>query len=444
MDNAIERQGGVSGVLEQSAVERSAIARITWRIVPFLMLCYFVAFIDRVNVGFAALHMNKDLGFSSTVYGVGAGIFFIGYFLFEVPSNLMLERVGARLWIARIMLTWGIVSGCMALVTGIWSYYAVRFVLGVAEAGFFPGVILFLTYWFPARHRARIVGIFMIAIPVSNALGSVISGALLSFDGLMGLHGWQWLFILEAIPPMILGVMVLWLLPSRPAEAAWLPDGEKAWLTGQLDAEQALIRTQPNQSLFSIMSHPRVLVLALVYAGSVATNYGLTLWQPQIIKGYGYSDMVTGLLNALPFVVGSIGMIWWGRRSDQGGERVWHTASALLISAVGLAACLVLTGLVPTMLALCVALFGCYALKGPFWALSTEWLAAGAAAAGIAQINAIGNLAGFVGPFMIGWIKDMTGSFTLGLLPLIALAVIAAIAVLMMARAAPAVRAAAE
>jgi ACS family tartrate transporter-like MFS transporter len=406
--------------------------RISARIVPFLMICYFVAFVDRVNVGFAGHEISKDLGLSPSVFGFGAGVFFLAYFIFEVPSNLLLEKVGARRWIARIMVSWGIVAACMALVKGEWSFYGVRALLGVAEAGFFPGVILYLTYWFPREHRAKVVGYFMVAIPVSTFLGSPISGAILDgADGVMGLAGWQWLFILEAIPAVVLGLVVLVWLPDRPADAAWLPAEEREWLLARLADEERRAPRGPRQSVWEIMKDQRVMVLALVYAGSTATNYGLSFWQPQLIKSFGMSNFMAGVFNAIPFFIGSIAMILWGRRSDRVGERVWHTAIALFVSAFGLAACLFVTGLPLTLAALSVALVGCYALKGPFWALSTEWLVAGAAATGIAQINALGNLAGFVGPFLLGWIKQATGSYGLGMLPMIALAVVGGIAVVM-------------
>ncbi len=415
-------------------MERAVMHRVTLRLVPFLMLCYFIAFLDRVNIGFAGAEMSKDLHFSPTVFGFGSGVFFLAYFIFEVPSNLLMQRFGARRWLARIMVSWGIVATGMALVTGPESFYSVRALLGLAEAGFFPGVILYLTYWFPREHRARIVGIFMIAIPVSTFLGSPVSGAILDVGGFLGLRGWQWLFILEAIPAVLLGVLALFLLPDRPANAKWLDPAQREWLTRQLDAEAATAERGPKISTWQIVTDKRVMALALVYAGSTATNYGLSFWQPQMIKAFGMTNFQAGLINAIPFFVGSFAMILWGRRSDRVKERVWHTAIALFVSAAGLASCLYVTALVPTVIALCVALVGCYALKGPFWALSTESLPAGTAAAGIAQINAIGNLAGFVGPFLLGWIKDMTGSYALGLLPMIALAVAGGIVTLTMGR----------
>ena len=418
-------------MLDSQDLERAAIRRISLRLVPFLMICYFVAFLDRVNVGFAGSDLSRDLHLSPTVFGFGAGIFFLAYFLFEVPSNLLLQRVGARRWIARIMVTWGIVAACMALMRGEWSFYALRALLGVAEAGFFPGVILYLTYWFPREHRAKVVGYFMVAIPVSTFLGSPVSGFILdNMQGVGGLAGWQWLFILEAIPAILLGVLCLFLLPDGPANAAWLPAAERQWLETRLAEERAIANRAPHRSLVSILSDKRVMVLALVYAGSTATNYGLSFWQPQMIKAFGMSNTMAGLFNAIPFVIGSIAMIGWGLRSDHRRERVGHTAAALFLSAIGLAACLFVTGLPLTLVALSAALAGCYALKGPFWALSTEWLAGTAAAAGLAQINALGNLAGFVGPFLLGWIKELTGSYALGMLPMILLAVVGGFAVL--------------
>ena len=426
-----------------ATLEASAIRRITMRLVPFLIVCYFISFLDRVNVGFAALQMNKDLDFSATIYGWGAGIFFLGYFLFEVPSNMALERVGARKWIARIMVSWGLVSAAMALVSGTWSFMALRFLLGCMEAGFFPGIILYLTYWFPREHRAKVVGIFMIAIPISSLLGSPVSGALLGMDGIWGLRGWQWLFVLEAVPAVVLGFGVLVWLPDKPHAAAWLPPAERDWLLGRLELERQMLATARKVPLWEVLSQRKVLLLALVYAGSAGASYGLTLWQPQIIKTFKLTDFQTGLVNGVPFGIACVAMIWWGRRSDRTGERLWHTAIPFFILAAGLLACMaVATQLVPTLLMLCVAVTGVYMLKGPFWATATEMLPAATAAAGIAAINSIGNLAGFVGPFLIGYIKDATGSFDLALIPLVVLAVVSGIVVLGMGRQVPVAQAA--
>ena len=424
-------------IASEAALEASAIRRMSLRLLPFLIVAYFVAFVDRVNVGFAALEMNHDLGLTSTIYGWGAGIFFLGYFIFEVPSNLLLERYGARRWIMRIMISWGVVSAATALVTGPWSFIGLRFLLGVMEAGFFPGIILYLTYWFPSAHRAKIVGIFMIAIPISSLLGSPVSSAILGMDGVGGLHGWQWLFIIEALPSVVLGLLTLVWLPDRPASAAWLPAEERDWLTRRLAADEARIGTRGAVPMWQVLTNSRVLLLALVYAGSTASNYGLTLWQPQIIKSFGLTNMQVGLLNSVPFAFGCVAMIWWGRRSDRVMERRWHTALPLFLCGAGLVACLASDTLWPTIIALCVTLVGVYALKGPFWAITTEGLPLSISAASIAAINAIGNLAGFVGPFLIGYIKDRTGSFVLGLLPLIAFAFVAGFTVLMMGRGSP-------
>ncbi len=411
-----------------AALERSAMRRIGWRLVPFLILAYFVSFLDRVNVGFAAIQMNHDLGLTATVFGWGAGIFFLGYLLMEIPSNLALERFGARLWIARIMATWGVISAAMVFVQGTWSFIALRFLLGLAEAGFFPGVILYLTYWFPSEYRARIIGVFMISIPISSFLGSPISGALLGLHGI-GLRGWQWLFILEGLPALLMAVAVLRVLPDRPADAAWLPADEREWLKRRLQVEaerNAQGSPRKASSLWAVLREPRLLVLTAVYFGSTASSYGLTFWTPQIVKSYGLSNIGTGLLNSVPYGVASVAMILWGRRSDRRQERRWHLAIPFMVLAAGLAAGTVLSGLVPLVCALTVAAAGVYMLKGPFWALATEQLSPVTAAASIAAINAVGNLGGFFGPYLIGAIKDATGNFTLSLMPLILFALISA------------------
>ncbi|MGI3899457.1 MAG: MFS transporter [Janthinobacterium lividum] len=408
-------------------------SRITWRILPFLMLCYFIAFVDRVNAGFAALQMNHDVGLSPSAFGLGGGLFYISYVIFEVPSNLAMEKVGARLWIARIMISWGLVSGLMAVVVGPNSFYAVRLLLGAAEAGFFPGVILYLTYWFPAETRGRIVAIFMVAIPVSSFLGSPISAALLQTEGWFGLHGWQWMFIMEAVPAVLLGLVSLVWLPDGPRQATWLPPADREILTARLAVEAAVAKpTAGHLSLWRVMSNRYVLAASLIYAGASGASQCLSLWQPQIIKFFGLSLTATGWLNALPFGIASVLMILWGRNSDRSGERVWHTAIPLALLAGSLCAALLTGALLPTMVLLCLAVTATYIVKGPFWALSTEWLSAGAAAAGIAQINAMGNIGGFVCTSLLGAIKDATGSYALGLLPIAILSLVGCIAVLML------------
>jgi ACS family tartrate transporter-like MFS transporter len=435
--NKSEEDGMASATSGDAMLEATTMRKITLRIVPFLMICYFVAFVDRVNAGFAALQMNKDIGLSASVFGLGGGLFFIAYVICEVPSNLAMEKVGARLWIARIMITWGIVSGLMALVVGPWSFYAVRVLLGAAEAGFFPGVILYLTYWFPSEYRGRVVAVFMVAIPLSSFLGSPISASLLQTDGLLGLRGWQWLFILEAVPAVLLGVLALFLLPNGPQRAKWLAPDERAWLSGKLAAEAARMRPKKHLSLWKALWTPQVLILALVYSGASATSNALSLWQPQILKSYGLSNVQTGLLNAIPFGVASVAMIFWGRRSDRSGERVWNTALPLAVVAISLLSSILFTSLAPMVIILTLALTGTYAIKGPFWALSTEWLAGTAAAAGIAQVNALANLGAFGGSWLLGTIKDATGSYSLALLPLVVLSAAGAVAVVLIGRGQP-------
>jgi MFS transporter, ACS family, tartrate transporter len=408
--------------------------RVAWRLLPFLMICYFVSYLDRVNVGFAALQMVKGLHMSPTVFGFGGGIFFVSYFLFEVPSNLLLEKVGARLWIARIMITWGFLAAGTAFIVGPRSFYTMRLLLGAAEAGFFPGVILYLTYWFPSEYRARIVGMFTVAIPVSSFLGSPISAALLGVDGWLGLRGWQWMFILEGAPALLLGLFCLFVLSDKPSSAPWLDSDQKAWLNGRLQSESGRSKRVGQISLLSVLWNKHVLILSVTLAGSTAVSSGLQIWQPQIIKSYGLTNMQTGLLNSIPFALASVVMVLWGKRSDQSGERVWHTAFPLLVTAVSLASALVFNSLPAIIIILCLAVIGIYAGKGPVWALSAEWLSAGTAAAGLAQMNAISNLAGFGTTYVVGYIKQATGSYPLAILPLACLSAAGALAVLLIAR----------
>jgi MFS transporter, ACS family, tartrate transporter len=418
-----------------AALEHATMRRVAWRLIPFICLLYFIAFIDRVNIGFAALTMNKDLGFSATVFGFGAGVFFFGYFLFEVPSNLVLDKVGARLWIARVMITWGFLSGAFAFIKGETSFYVLRFLLGAAEAGFFPGIILYLSYWFPARYRAAVVSLFMAAAPISVLLGSPLSSLLLEMEGILGLHGWQWMFILEAVPAVILGIVVLFYLTDRPEKATWLADDQRAWLVAEIDAERAGKQASARHSVLSGLADPRVLALALIYFGTSAGLYTLGIWAPQIIKGLGLSTMAVGFLNAVPPGAAVIAMVLWARHSDRTGERTWHVVIACLAAALGL----LLAGGAASVLAVVAALslvnVGISAAKPPLWAMPTMFLSGSAAAVGIATINAIGNLGGFVGPWAIGWIKDRTGSFTGGLLFVAGLLVLSAVLTLVVARA---------
>lgn len=411
-------------------LETRTIAKVSARFLPLLIVCYFVAYLDRVNVSFAALTMNRDLGLSASAYGFGAGIFFLAYFLFEVPSNILLVRYGARRWIARIMFSWGLLSGAMAFVGGPTSFYVVRVLLGIAEAGFFPGIIFFLTLWFPAAYRARIIGLFMAAVPLSAVIGAPVSGLLLGLDGFLGMKGWQWLFIIEAAPALMLSVVVYFYLTDRPADATWLDAEERAWLVRRLDEEQTQRETRHSHSLMQALSDPKVLVLSAVYFGAVATNYGLTFFLPQIVQAFGMSNVKVGLVSALPYVVGTVSIVLWGRRSDRLLERRFHLAFPLMVAAAGLAASTLVDDPMVKMLAFCVAGFGIFGALPVFWTLPTAFLSGTAAAAGIAMINSIGNLAGFAGPYAMGWIRDSTGSYTGGLLSLAAVAVIAMILVL--------------
>jgi ACS family tartrate transporter-like MFS transporter len=404
-----------------TALERQTMARVARRLLPLLMACYFIAYLDRVNVGFASLTMNKALGFSSAVYGFGGGIFFLGYFIFEVPSNVLLSKVGARVWIARILITWGIIAAGTAFIVGPISFYAVRFTLGVAEAGFFPGIILYLTWWFPSSYRSRIVGIFMAAIPISNILGSLVSGALLNLDGWMGLAGWQWLFILEAAPAIVLGVVFWIYMTDWPSEAHWLAPEQRDWLIARLNAERGQREAIRQYSLTQALLDKRVLLLSLVYFGGTFAGYGIVLFQPQIVSRLSSGFGMTGVINAIPYVFAAAAMILWGHHSDRTGERPRHVAIAYTVSAIGLVATAMMTDPVLTMVMLVIAAMG-QASTGPtFWSLPTAMLSGTAAAGGIALINALGNLGGFFGPYLFGLVKDATGGSFMFALMVIAL-----------------------
>jgi D-galactonate transporter len=414
-------------------LEQRTMRKVTARLVPFLVLCYFVAYLDRVNVGFAGLTMRSDLALSASAFGLASGVFFLTYFAFEVPSNLLLHRFGARKWIARIMLTWGLISGATAFISGEYGFYALRLLLGAAEAGFFPGIIFFLTLWFPATYRARIVGWFMAAIPGSTVIGAPVSSLLLYLDGVGGLKGWQWLFIAEAVPAVILSGVVFFYLTDRPALAHWLQPEERDWLAGRLATEERRREEAEYLGIGRALTNRRVLALALIYFGAVATNYGVGFWLPQIVQGFGgLTKLQIGLITALPYLVGLIGMVLWSRRSDRVLERKGHVAIPLAIAALGIGLAGVIDDPLLKMTALTVAGFGVFANLPVFWTLPAAFLSGPAAAAGIAAINALGNLSGFVGPYAMGWIKDATGSFSAGLLLIAALAVVALVTVLLL------------
>jgi MFS transporter, ACS family, tartrate transporter len=397
--------------------DRTIAKKVAWRLAPLLMVCYFVAFLDRVNVGFAALAMNADLGFDSAVFGLGAGIFFIGYFIFEVPSNLVLERLGARVWIARIMFSWGLISAATALVWNDTSFYIARFLLGAAEAGFFPGVVLYLTYWFAAEHRAKMVGLFMAAVPISGIIGSPLSGWLLGLEGSLGLHGWQWLFILEGLPSMILSVLVWRCLTDQPSEARWLAAAERELLETTLERERTHRETVRKYRLGEALTNGRVLLLGLLYFGLVTGLYGVTFWLPQIVKGFGgLSNFEVGLVAALPTLASAVAMVAWTRHSDQTRERPWHVALPAFMGCLGLTASAYVSDPILSTIALSVALIGIYAAIATSWTLPTAFLTGTAAAGGLALINSIGNLGGFAGPYFVGWIKNATGAYSFALL----------------------------
>lgn len=395
----------------------SATAKASARLVPFLFVLYIIAYLDRINIGFAALQMNQAIGLTATTYGFGAGIFFVSYVVFEVPSNVIMARVGARLWIARIMITWGLVSAGTMFVTTSTAFYAVRFLLGIAEAGFFPGVIFYLTLWFPMRERARVIASFVAAALVAGIIGGPISGALLTMHGAWGLAGWQWLFLMEGLPSVLLGFVVLAFLPDRIADAKWLTLDERQVLEAKLEEESAGKRA--SHSVTGSFTDGRVWLMALIYLTIPIALYGMGFWLPTIIRANSNgSDFVVGLLSAIPYVLGAVGMVAVGRHSDRTGERRWHIAIPAVIGGTAFALSGMVHGLVPSLVLLSLAMLGLSSMYGPFWTLATSFLSGVGAAAGIALINCIGNIGGFVGPYAFGYIKDATDSFAAALVAL--------------------------
>ena len=394
----------------------AAIRKATRRLIPFLCLAYTVNFLDRVNVGFAALHMNADLGLSPSVFGFGAGIFFLGYIAFEIPSNLALQRFGARIWIARIMISWGLIACAMALVQSETGFYVMRFLLGIAEAGFFPGIILYLTFWFPAAERARIIALFMASVPLATVFGGPLSGALLEMHGAWGLKGWQWLFIVEGLPAVLLGIAALFVLDNTPRHAKWLTKDEREALETTLAAEAETTKVVGYADLRASLTRPRVLALGVLYFLMVVGLYGIGFWMPQVIEGFGLDPLQVGFLTAIPYLFAAIAMVIWGRHSDRTRERRCHIALPLLLAACAFAWSAYSGPLIPTMVALTLATLGFYAAFGPFWSLPTALLTGTGAAAGIALVNSMGNAGGFAGPYIVGVLKEATGSFSAALL----------------------------
>jgi MFS transporter, ACS family, tartrate transporter len=406
-----------------SSQEKQIVSKVTWHLIPFLFLCYIIAYIDRINVGFAGLHLQKAFGVDPgryyEIYGWGAGLFFIGYFLFEVPSNLILHKVGARIWIARIMVVWGIVSSCMMFVHTPTAFYAMRFLLGAAEAGFFPGVILYLTYWFRAQDRARTVALFVTAGTLSGFVNSPISGKLLQMEGILGLAGWQWLFLIEGIPAVMVGVVVLFFLPDKPEKARWLSEGEKEWLRNELENDRARLGPQQKHRVRDVFTTGRIWLLCLLYLLLNVAGYGFEMWLPQIIKGFsGLTDLQVGFLNAIPYLAATFAMVLIGRHSDKTGERRLHVAASAFASAIGFALSAMTGNLWLALAALTLAFCGQKGMLGPFWAFSSVVLSGTAAAAGIAWINSVGNLGGFIGPYIVGKVRTVTGSYSVALFTL--------------------------
>jgi MFS family permease len=412
----------------EPSIAQGAYRKVAVRLLPFLMICYVGNYLDRVNVGFAKLQMLSDLKFSETVFGLGAGMFFVGYFIFEVPSNIILHKVGARLWIARIMITWGIVSGCMLFVKQPWHFYGLRFLLGVAEAGFFPGIILYLTYWFPSARRARIIALFMSAIPLSGLIGNPLSGWIMqSVAGKHGLAGWQWMFLIEAIPSIVLGVAVMLYLDNGISAAKWLSEPQKQVLERDIEEERQSIEAHP--SLRAMFADRRVWHMSLVYFTCLMGQYAISFWLPTLIKAAGVKSVLhVGLLSAIPYGATVATMIVLGRSSDRMRERRWHVALPLLAGAVGLVGCaLAGTHVVPAMIALTVAAAGGMSSVPLFWNMPPAILTGVAAAAGIAAVNSFGSIAGFVSPYLMGWLKDLTHTDVAGLFVLAAVLVAGAL-----------------
>jgi MFS transporter, ACS family, tartrate transporter len=412
-------------------------SKISWRLIPLLFLCYIIAYIDRINVGFAGLQLQKTFGVDSssylTIYGLGSGLFFIGYFLFEVPSNLILHRIGARVWIARIMIVWGIISSCMMFIKTPGSFYLMRFLLGAAEAGFFPGIILYLTYWFRGKDRARMVALFSTAATLSGFINSPISGKLIQLDGFKGLAGWQWLFLVEGIPAVLIGILVLCVLPDGPRKARWLSEEEKGRLAAELMKDEDRAGSSKTHHALDVFTSGRVWLLCAIYFLLNVGGYGFEMWLPQIIRAFSnLSTFQNSLLNGIPYIAATIFMVLNGRHSDRSGERRWHVAVSALIGAIGFIASAFTSNIALSIIALAIAFAGVKGMVGPFWALGTSYLSGTAAAAGIAWINSVGNLGGFFGPTIVGYLKKATGHYAGAVIVLgCGLAILACLAVML-------------
>lgn len=403
--------------MHQSELETTTLKKVSRRIIPYIFVLYIIAFLDRVNIGYAALEMNKDLGLTASVMGLISGIFFIGYFLFEVPSNMLMHRVGARKWIGRIMITWGFVVIITAWVQNANHLYILRFLLGVAEAGFFPGIILYITYWFRAKDRARVVALFMTALAASNIIGAPLSTWIMDHVHIAGMAGWRWIFVAEGIPAVIIGITALFYLTDRPEQAKWLTKEEKEWLISELKKDNLGKEKNQHSGLKDVLANPRVWRLAFIYLTLVTGLYGIGFWMPTIIKSLSttLSNTQVGLVTMIPYIIGGIAMVWWGRRSDRTGERKMHTALPPLVGAIGMMGCGLTTNPILSIIMMTIAIFGIYSIFGPFWAIPSLFLTEFEAAVGIALISSIGNLGGFIGPYAIGFVSDATGKVEMGL-----------------------------
>ena len=398
-----------------TSVEQATMRKVYLHLLPLAMVVYFFCYLDRVNISFAALQMNASIGLTAAAYGLSSTAFYVGYCIFEIPSNVILDKVGARIWIARIMITWGIASGATAFVTGPISFLTVRFLLGVAEAGLFPGIVLLFTYWFPDHHRARIVSSFTLALPISVALGAPISTSILGMDGFLGVAGWKWIYIMEAIPTVIIGIFVLLLMTDKPAKARWLSAEERDWLVTTLEHERRAVESARKYSMWEALVNPKILLLSINYLGIVTASLGVLLFVPQIIKSLGATNMGTGYATMFAYICGAISMMVWGWASDRMGERRWNLFWACVLATFGLVVTGMTIGTWWSLAGLCIATAGFYGTKGAFWSMPSMLLTGTAAAAGIAYINSIGNVGGAIGPAIVGWIKDYTGSYAGGL-----------------------------
>ncbi|WP_277527375.1 MFS transporter [Arthrobacter sp. ES3-54] len=414
--------------------------KVRRRVMPLIVLLYFVAYLDRNNVGFAKLTMSEDIGLNSAAYGLGAGIFFLGYALLEVPSNAGMYRFGARKWLARILITWGIFATAMCLVNGESTYYIVRFLLGAAEAGFFPAILFYLTLWFPAAQRVTVLGIFILAQPVSNALGAPVSGLLLQMDGVMGLQGWQWLYIIEGTPAIALGLLTPILMTDRPRDAKWLDADERNWLTATMDAELAAKSQSGKHNFLAGLKDKRTLVYSALYFGLVCGIYGLGLWMPTIVAALGkFSTAEVGFIVFIPYAVAAVFVYFWSKRADRTGKRAWHSAVSMVLAGVGLLAAGYLLPVNPflAMIGLTVSAMGIYGAIAPFLSMPSAALTGAAAASGLALVNSLGNLGGFISPYAVGLLKDATGSNQSGLLFLSLCLFLTAVATYLYARRRP-------